>query len=173
MSFTSPLLFSRPRLMYESNGDFIGNTPPPPPQCCHHFYNPTLTYPAPCRLYNPSSSRTGPPLLCLNASVGFYRAQSKQSRAGESERERERECISGGGGTCTLSARRPPPRYTFSRDAEASKKRGNLKGEKRRLKKGRDPKRERAGASEPARERGRVERKDLPAQCAKRPVTPR
>ena len=39
----------------------------------------------------------------------------------------------------------------------------------------RERERERVGASEPERESGRkrVERKDLPAKCAKRPVTPR
>lgn len=82
------------RLMYESTRDFISTPPPPLSFYQHLFHTPTLTYPTPCRLFNPSSSSracTEPPLLCLNAYVGFYRTQSKQSRARDSEREKRGE----------------------------------------------------------------------------------
>lgn len=133
------------RLMYESTRDFISTPPPPLSFYQHLFHTPTLTYPTPCRLFNPSSSSracTEPPLLCLNAYVGFYRTQSKQSRARDSEREkrgereigrdrerererasvRERECNSDKRGTCTLSAHRSPPCYIFNSDTKASKR---------------------------------------------------
>lgn len=113
--------------------------------------------------YNPSSSssaRSEPPLLCLNAYVGFYRAQSKQ-RSREERRERvprrERRRNTLSVRATASSVELPPGRARRSgRTEKPPKEKEAIRGE--------EEERERA-----------VQRKTTgsPARCAKRPATPR